>query len=143
WNVPDRATLLETETFSRIVEHDALGRETTLYNWHRDVPGQPGTSARVAVQVSEYNPRGLLASLTIHVRATKQKLPGGGRRFESDAADSRNVQAIRPTTWNAKGQTLSVELGNGTTTQYTYDPETFRLVHLYTRRPDTFANDCD
>ena len=142
WNVADRAALLEPETFTQIIEHDAAGRETTLYNWHRDLPGQPGTSARVAVHVPEYNPRGLLASETIHIRAAKQAGPDGRPRFVPDAAADRNVQAITGITWDARGQRLSLELGNGTITRYTYDPETFRLAHLFTRRPATFAGDC-
>jgi RHS repeat-associated protein len=142
WSVADREALLEPETFIHIVEHDAVGRETTLYDWHRDVPGQPGTSARVAVHVSEYNPRGVLASKTIHVRASKQAGPGGLPRFVPDTAARRNVRAIAGVTWDAKGQRLSLVLGNGTTTRYTYDPETFRLVHLFTRRSNAFAGDC-
>ena len=41
WNVANRATLLDTDAFIQITEHDALGRMTTLYNWHRDTAGQP------------------------------------------------------------------------------------------------------
>lgn len=36
--------------------------------------------------------------------------------------------------YNAKGQRVSVEYGNNSATAYTYDPLTFRMVHLTTRR---------
>jgi RHS repeat-associated protein len=142
WNVANRATLLETETFIQITEHDALGRTTALYNWHRDKAGQPGNSDRVAVYVPAYNSRGALESETLHVRARKQPGAGGRASFQPDADARRNVQAIAGATWNAKGQKLTLSLGNGTTTRYDYDPESFRLRHLYTRRGAGFAGDC-
>ena len=48
---------------------------------------------------------------------------------------------------NEKGQRVLIQYGNGAETRYSYDPETFRLIHLYTRRvetrPDeTFDEDC-
>ncbi len=62
--------------------------------------------------------------------------------LQQDAAAARNAQAIERVTCDAKGQKLSLELGNGTVTRYTYDPETFRLAHLFTRRDAAFAGDC-
>jgi RHS repeat-associated protein len=142
WNVADRATVLEGETFRQITEHDALDRVTTLYNWHRDVAGQPGSSDRVAVYVTRYNERGVVESETLHVRATKQPGADGRPTFQPHADAARSMDAIRRVTWNAKGQKLSLERGNGTTTRYTYDTRTSRLVHLYTRRDATYAGDC-
>jgi RHS repeat-associated protein len=142
WNVGDRAGLLEQETFVQITQRDALGRTTTLYNWHRDLAAQPGYSDRVAVYVPHYNARGALESKALHVRASKQPDADGRPSFQPDADAARNVQAIRRISWNAKGQKLSLELGNGTTTRYTYDPDTFRLIHLYTRRDARFPDDC-
>jgi YD repeat-containing protein len=34
--------------------------------------------------------------------------------------------------YNAKGQRTLIEYGNGASTRYEYDPETFRLTHLST-----------
>jgi RHS repeat-associated protein len=43
---------------------------------------------------------------------------------------------------DAKGQRLSIAYGNGATTDYRYDPRTFRLTHLRTRRnPADFPAD--
>ena len=45
--------------------------------------------------------------------------------------------------YNAKGQRSLIDYGNGVRTTYTYDPLTFRLVHLLTRRdPVVFPGDC-
>jgi RHS repeat-associated protein len=45
--------------------------------------------------------------------------------------------------YNAKGQRTRIEYGNAVTTRYTYDPVTFRMVHLETiRDPSAFPGDC-
>ena len=112
---------------------------TRLYNWHRDITfaasgaeqPTPGATNRVAVYEPEYNERGALVSEWLHVRATKTTDAYGRVSFSENPQRSR--QAITHITYNAKGQKLSLALGNGTTTRYTYDPETFRLTHLLTR----------
>jgi RHS repeat-associated protein len=148
WNVANRGSLLEAETFHQISQYDALGRETRVYNWHRDLtfgPGAaqstPGATNRVAVSEREYNERGALATEWLHVRATKTTDATGRVSFSKDP--QRSWQVITRVVYNAKGQKLSVELGNGTTTRYTYDANTFRLAHVYTRRRGSaFPNDC-
>jgi RHS repeat-associated protein len=139
WN-GDRAALLEVETFRQITLHDALGRMTTLFNWHLD-DGGAGTSSRVAVYVPAYNARGALQAETLYVRASKTTTADGKPR--ADTSSSRQAKAITNITYDAKGQKLTLELGNGTTTRYAYDPNTFRLIRLYTRRdPTGFGGDC-
>ncbi|MFQ8433765.1 SpvB/TcaC N-terminal domain-containing protein [Amaricoccus sp. W119] len=147
WEVTDRGSLLEDESFQQITEYDALGRVTRLYNWHRDITfgangaqTTPGATNRVAVFEPKYNQRGALVSERLHIRATKST-DEGRVSFTRDA--QRSQQSIRRITYNAKGQKLRLELGNGTTTRYAYDPETFRLLHLYTRRGEAFTGDCD
>ncbi|HSH82028.1 MAG TPA: SpvB/TcaC N-terminal domain-containing protein, partial [Herpetosiphonaceae bacterium] len=44
--------------------------------------------------------------------------------------------------YDAKGQRTRVDYGNGVRTTYTYDPETYRLVHLLTARGAAFPGDC-
>ncbi|HEV7759226.1 MAG TPA: SpvB/TcaC N-terminal domain-containing protein, partial [Acidimicrobiales bacterium] len=138
WDVADRSQLLahdadaagEVETHRRITEHDALGRPTTIYDWHRDRPDQPGRSDRVTVAVPRYNERGLLLAETVHVRATKQTDAAGVRSFTADPDAARSAAAVERITWNAKGQKLTLSLGCGTLTRYAYDPASFRLVGL-------------
>ncbi len=149
WDIETRSSLLEAETFHQITEYDALGRMTLLYNWHRDITfgangaeqPTPGATNRVAVYKPEYNERGALVSEWLHVRATKATDESGRVSFSEDTERSRQV--IKRITYNVKGQKLSMELGNDTTTRYTYDSETFRLVHLFTRRDDDISKgDC-
>jgi RHS repeat-associated protein len=130
WDVPDRGALLAAETFEHVTEHDALGRPTTILNWHR------GVGARVAVYEPRYNRRGLLAGEDLVVGATRTAAPTG-------SSGGTRTAALRSVTYDAKGQRLAVALGNGTTTRYTYDPDSLRLVHLYTRRSGAAsAGDC-
>lgn len=45
--------------------------------------------------------------------------------------------------YDAKGHRQRIDYGNGTSTSYDYDPLTFRLIHLLTRRgAAAFPNDC-
>lgn len=140
WNLTNRQSLLEDETFIQLTEYDAFGRMTTLYNWHRDITftsdgtqqNIPGSTNRVAVYVPEYNERGVLKSEWLHVRASKFTAPDGRLRFTADPA--RSKQAITNISYNEKGQKLSLALGNGTITTYAYDDNTFRLTSLSTVR---------
>ncbi|MGH9929749.1 MAG: RHS repeat-associated core domain-containing protein, partial [Pyrinomonadaceae bacterium] len=121
---------LESESFVQITRHDALGRMTRLYNWHRDVP-----HSRVAVYVPSYNQRGMLMSETLDVRATKKPI-------DHDPSGNPLTKAIVEIRYNAKGQKTYLKLGNGSVTRYTYDQETFRLRRLYTYRDARFTDDC-
>ena len=149
WGAGARTALLEDETFRQLTEYDALGRMTLLYNWHRDITfdaagGQritPGNTNRVAVYQSAYNLRGALTSEALHIRASKTTDAAGRVSFTIDP--TRSQQAIKAITYNEKGQKLSLELGNNTITKYTYDVQTYRLTHLFTKRSGAIAaNDC-
>lgn len=142
WSVTDRDSLLDGETFHQITEYDALGRMTTLYNWHRDITfatdgttmARAGTTNRVAVYVPEYNLRGMLVSEWLHVHASKETV-GGTVSFIPSADPKHNTQAIKKINYNAKGQKEWLELGNGSITRYEYDQQTFRLRQIFTHRP--------
>ena len=43
--------------------------------------------------------------------------------------------------YNAKGQRILIAYGNGASTQYEYDQQTFRMTHLYTSRGSAFPGD--
>ena len=107
WN---REALAE-ERFVQRTEVDAMNRMTRLENWHRaERPDRPAALYRPS-----YNERGALQAETLTVRGETQ-------------------QAIVAITYDAKGQKLSISYGNRTRTEYSYDPETFRLTRLLTRR---------
>uniref|UniRef100_UPI0036DF63F2 RHS repeat domain-containing protein n=1 Tax=Photorhabdus sp. RM322S TaxID=3342825 RepID=UPI0036DF63F2 len=46
---------------------------------------------------------------------------------------------VRSLTWSAAGQKLREEHGNGVITEYTYEPETLRLINITTRRTQDSA----
>lgn len=121
WDVADDTALnglLEQETYVQLTEHAALNRMTRLYNWHR--PAQN----RVAIHLPRYNWRGLLEAEGLVIRATGY-----------DPTTGTRTTAIQEIRYNAKGQKEYLELGNGTLTQYDYDPLTFRIRQLRTTRP--------
>jgi RHS repeat-associated protein len=106
---------LSTDTFVQITKYDALNRMSRLYNWHR----QGDTHA--ALYEPSYNQRGLLKSEDLTLRS-------------GEAAPPRTtpIQEIR---YNVRGQKEFLALGNGTLTQYEYDPQTFRVRQIQTTRP--------
>lgn len=117
----DGSPKLEPETYIQITEHDALGRMTTLYNWHR-------VGCPVAVYTPKYNRRGALQSESLRLHAVKTA--------EGHVPDSGELtQAIEEIRYDAKGQKQYLALGNGTVTRYDYDPKTFRLRQIFTSRP--------
>ncbi len=148
WNITNREDRLEGEVFHQITDYDALGRVTRLYNWHRDITfgpngdtDSPGATNRVAVYEPAYNERGALLSERVHLRAAKAT--GADGRVSFTANPRYSGAAIGEITYDVKGQRLTLELGNGTQTRYTYDPLTFRLTHLVTRRRGAVAaGDC-
>jgi RHS repeat-associated protein len=131
------APIFDAEVFTQRTEYDALGRMTRHYNWHVEDPANPGNSVRVAVYLPQYNRRGVLEKEALLVRA--RKIPSG---HAEDPGATQRQDAIKGITYDAKGQKLSLALGNGTLTRYEYDPDTFRLIHLFTRRDTQFPNDC-
>ena len=122
WQEGSSTAQLESETFTKITEYDALDRMKRLYNWHR------GVGSRVAVYTPVYNERGVLFSETLEVGATKTDT--GHKSLTSTLTN-----AIEETHYDAKGRATSVRYGNQTVTSYKYDSNTFRLVQLTTTRP--------
>ncbi len=64
-----------------------------------------------------YNEANLLESLSVNLRGAVQPTP-----------------FVTYINYNAKGQREIIEYGNGAHTHYSYDPLTFRLTHILTRR---------
>jgi RHS repeat-associated protein len=101
---------LETETFAFASTYDALGRVTS----HTTPDG--------AVTFNRYNRASLLEGVDVRLR-------------ESDAVQP----VVVALDYNARGQRLRCEHGNGTTTSYTYERETFRLSRLLLQREGASA----
>ena len=99
---------LEEAVFAAETTCDALNRPITL------------TSPDASVVRPRYNEANLLESLAVNVRGATEPTP-----------------FVNFINYNAKGQRTIIEYGNGAHTRYDYDPLTFRLIHLLTRRkPD-------
>jgi RHS repeat-associated protein len=97
--------LLETQTFANETTFDALGRPV-----ERTTPD--GSVTRYA-----YNVGGLLESVEADVRGVTPA--------------TTFVQGIE---YDVYGRRASVEHGNGTTTAYDYDPQSFRVRRIHTTR---------
>ena len=65
-------------------------------------------------------------------------------RIEANLQGSADAtQFVKNIDYDAKGQRVLIEYGNGAVTTYDYDPETFRLTDLVTRRDAVaFPDDC-
>jgi RHS repeat-associated protein len=105
-SVPNWAAALPTtESFSSRTRYDALNRPIAL------------TTPDASVIHPTYNEANLLEIVNVNLRGATSPTP-----------------FVTNIDYNAKGQRVLIEYGNNTNTGYTYDPFTFRLVHLTTTR---------
>jgi RHS repeat-associated protein len=79
--------------------------------------------------VALVTPDGSVASTTFNER---NLVSGVAVQLAGSAAATSYVSSV---TYDAKAQRQSVTYGNGAIADYTYDPDTFRLVHLKATRP--------
>ncbi len=96
---------LEAEVFTATQSYDALDRPVAV------------TTPDGSVYRPGFNESSLLRRIDVSLRGAATATP-----FVTDIA------------YNAKGQRLGIAYGNGTRTDYAYDPLTFRLVRLKTTR---------
>lgn len=122
---------LEAPIYAGRTRYDALDRPIQQIAPHSDQPG-----ARINVIQPVYNEANLLEE--VHAWLDRSAEPAG----LLDPATA-NLHAVTGIDYDAKGQRRQIDYGNGVTTTYSYDPLTFRLVRLLTRRdPVTFPADC-
>ena len=103
----DREVLLEDETFATATSYDAIGRVVS----HTDADAnltQPG-----------YHLSGRLNTLAVT------------HSGEVEGSFTHYVSAI---TYNARGQRLSINYGNGVSTSYAYEDTTWHLIQLHSQR---------
>jgi RHS repeat-associated protein len=117
-----QAPVLDAETFSSGTRYDALNRPIQLVAPHSNRPG-----AKCNVIRPGYNEANLLERVDVWLEQiaepTSQLNP-----------TTANLHAVANIDYNAKGQRISIDYGNGSRTAYTYDPFTFRLANLRTTR---------
>lgn len=134
-SIPDWSAnpALDDEYFQSQTSFDALNRIIQTVAPHSNQP-----QATVNVTQPCYSPAGLLDALDVWLDTT-------------EPAELLNPAATPPTGgvgvnfigYDAKGQRQRIDYKNTATTRYWYDPNTFRLTHLYTHRGPTFTDDCD
>jgi RHS repeat-associated protein len=124
---------LDAEAFEGSTRYDALNRPIQSIAPHSNVAG---TKHNVIQPV--FNEASLLERLDVWLERVSE--PGALLDPGSEAPSPAGVANID---YDAKGQRVRIDYDNGATTRYHYDPETFRLIHLYTRRSAAFTGDCD
>jgi RHS repeat-associated protein len=117
---------LEAATYASATRYDALNRPVQLVAPHSD---QPGT--KITISQHGYTVAGRLEQVDVWL--DRAAVPQG--------LLDRGTAALHPVTnidYDAKGQRIRLDRGmrDGTTvtTGYAYDPDTFRLTRLTTRR---------
>ena len=104
---------LEEEIFTTRITYDALNRPITI------------KTPEDSVFHPTYNEANLLKEVQVNLR---------GQQENDQPIWTTFVQKID---YDAKGQRILISYGNGTTTKYRYDDETFRLKNLQTSRDTT------
>ncbi len=112
--------VLETEIFASSTRYDALNRPIQMVAPH-------GNQANSKINVIRpgYNEANLLERVDAWL----------GQTAEPSALldpPSANLHAVTNIDYDAKGQRTRIDYGNGALTEYTYDDQTFRLIHLTT-----------
>jgi RHS repeat-associated protein len=124
---------LSAEAFVDSTLYDALDRAISSTAPHSD---QPGAGHNVIQPV--FNEANLLERVDVWLDRAAE--PAG---LLDPANESPSPVGITGVDYDAKGQRQRINYRNGTSTFYDYDPLTFRMVHLYTRRGAAFTGDCD
>ena len=124
---------VETETYTSRTRYDALNRPVQLTAPRSD---QPGAKRNIIQPV--YNEANLLERLQVWLDH-----PTEASALLDAALIPPSPAGVNKIDYDAKGQRLRIEFGNGVSTAYEYDPLTLRLRRLLTRRNAVaFAGDC-
>ncbi|WP_449339496.1 SpvB/TcaC N-terminal domain-containing protein [Streptomyces chartreusis] len=124
---------LQPEAFEGGNRYDALDRVVQSVAPHSD---RPGTTFHVMQPL--FNEANLLERTDVWLETAAEPTA-----LIDPATTPPTDVGVADAAYNAKGQRLYVAYKNGAETRYRYDPETFRLSHLYTRRGSAFTEDCD
>jgi RHS repeat-associated protein len=129
------------ETFTSSTTYDALNRPIQIIAPHR-------TLGKLNVIQPVYNEANFLEREDVWLEQDTE--PSGlldpATAPQQPVKNNDHVTYFNPVKnidYNAKGQRVLIEYGNGVRTQYEYDPQTFRLIHLFTTRGTSFPDDCE
>ena len=122
--------LAEQETFTHRTRYDALNRAVQMIPPHSD-------ETKLNVVQPAYNDAGLLERVDVWLSVAEPTTLLDPATVPPEA----NV-GVGDIDYDAKGQRLRIEYKNGVATDYDYDPETYRLTRLHTRRGPAFNDTC-
>jgi RHS repeat-associated protein len=125
--LPDwsKSPLLESEIFASGTTYDALNRPIQIIAPHSD-----RADAKLNILQPGYNEANLLERMDIWLNQLTSP-------SSTLAPASANLHAVTNVDYNAKGQRTRCDFGNGASTAYAYDDQTFRLIHLKTTATTT------
>jgi RHS repeat-associated protein len=126
---------VDAERFESSTRYDALNRPARFVAPHSSVTRAEHPNKFNIVQPM-FNEANLLESL--HVWLERSTEPAG--LLDPTTASPVGVDTVE---YDAKGQRRRIDYKNGTSTSYTYDPLTFRLTQLVTRRDEGVFPDDD
>jgi RHS repeat-associated protein len=136
WSPTVVASDLEAETFISSTRYDALNRPIQIVQPHID---QTETDISLSVNIirPSYNEANLLERIDVWLAQAAEPM------------DLDDLQLVLPSghgvkniDYNAKGQRVRIDYGNGASTLYDYDEYTFRLSRLRTLRGRMDLADC-
>lgn len=132
--IANLAPFVEDESFESHALYNALNRVIQFTASQSRPQGQ--TAVRNIIQ-PEYNESDLLDQVHVWLEHTD---PQEGLLNPSLVPPS--PVGVRNIDYNARSQRVLIEYKNGASTRYIYDPQTFRLINLYSRRGPSFTADC-
>lgn len=122
---------LETESFQGSARYDALNRTIQIIAPHSSLTRtQPPHAINVIQPV--FNEANLLERVDVWLERAAEPTA-----LLDPTLETPSPVGVANVDYDAKGQRLRIDHTNGASTSYTYDPLTFRLTHLVTRRNTT------
>ncbi|MHC2297248.1 SpvB/TcaC N-terminal domain-containing protein [Rhizobium mongolense] len=126
------APALSAEIFESATTYDALNRPIQSVAPHSTLPASGHTITQPV-----FNEANLLERVDVWLE--RAAAPNGPI---DPAAEPPSPVGVAGIAYDAKGQRLRIAYKNGAETRYRYDPLTYRLVGVYTRRGAAFTGDC-
>jgi RHS repeat-associated protein len=124
---------LDAEVFESSTRYDALNRPIQSIAPH---------SSMARAQRNVIQPKFNEANLLVRVDVWLQRAAAPVTLLDP-AVDAPSPVGVSNIDYDAKGQRRRISYKNGASTFWDYDPLTFRLADLYTRRGASFTEDCD
>jgi RHS repeat-associated protein len=125
--------MLDAETFVSSTRYDALNRPIQSVAPHSTAAG----ANRNIIQ-PKFNDANMLEGIDVWLERTADPTA-----LLDPTTETPSPIGVADIDYDAKGQRQRIDYKNGASTFYHYDPLTFRLMHLYTRRDASFTGDCD